>query len=79
MAKYAFVNPEHTRIRRLSDGAEFTIERHEHPSNVGGAIAEQWRNDGCPAPEPYAEPVKAPDDQARARRRTEGTDRRVAR
>jgi len=76
--KYRFTNPEQTRIRR-EDGAEFTIERHEHPSNVNGAIAEQWRNEGCPAPEPYAEPVKTPDDQARARRRTDGTDRRGAR
>ena len=73
--KYQFTNPEHTRVRR-EDGAEFTIERHEHPANVHGAIAEQWRNEGCPQPEAYKAPV-APDDQARTRRRTAGDDRRA--
>jgi hypothetical protein len=67
--KYVFANQEHTIIRRLSDGATFEIERHQHPANVQGAIAEQWRREGCPAPAPYEALVKAPDDNARARRR----------
>jgi len=59
MSEYQYVNAEQTRIRRLSDGAEFTIERHEHPSNVHGFIAEQWRAEGCPTPSPYKAPEPA--------------------
>jgi hypothetical protein len=74
--KYQFANPEHTIIRRLSDGATFEIERHQHPSNVHGAIAEQWRREGCSLPAPYRAATVTPDDNARARRRGAGDDRR---
>ena len=79
--KYVFANQEHTIIRRLSDGATFEIERHQHPSNVHGAIAEQWRRDGTPTPDPYQElePIRTPDDADRRRRRAAGEDRRAAR
>src|SRR5262249_4820786 len=80
MSKYVFANAEHTLVKRVEDGATFEIERHQHPSNVHGFIAEQWRAEGCPTPAPYKapEPVKAtvPDDQARARRRAAGDHRR---
>jgi hypothetical protein len=79
MSTYVFTNPEHTLVKCLEDNSVFELPRHVHPSNVAGHAAERWRADGCPTPEPYAEPVKAavmPDDQARARRRAGGDDRR---
>jgi len=44
-----------------------------------GFAAEDYRRAGSPQPLPPVEPAKAPDDQARARRRADGTDRRAAR
>ena len=79
MSKYVFANAEHTLVRCVDDGSTFELPRHTHPSNIHGHAAEEWRRQGCPTPEPYAEPVKAavmPDDQARARRRAGGDDRR---
>jgi len=81
MSKYVFANPEHSVIRRLSDGATFEIERHQNPANVHGAIAEQWRMEGCPTPAPFKAPFKAPvtpDDHARRVRRGAADDRRRA-
>jgi len=88
MSRYVFANPEHSVIRRLSDGAPFEIERHQNPANAHGAIAERWRMEGCSTPAPYKAPFKAaeplkpavtPDDHARARRRAAGEDRRITR
>ena len=80
MTAYVYANANHTIIRRLSDGATFEIERHQNPANVHGAIAEQWRADGCPTPEPYKAPesARAPDDHARRTRRGAGDERRRA-
>jgi hypothetical protein len=77
---YEFIDPETAPVRRVrrSDGAVFEIERHQHHANTQGHIAEQWLRDGSvsvtkpfAAPEaPQAKPtVRAPDDNARARRR----------
>jgi hypothetical protein len=74
--KYQFANAEQTLVRYLDDGSMFQIERHQHPSNVHGFAAERWRASGCPAPDPYREPVRTPDDNARARRRAAGEEQR---
>jgi hypothetical protein len=72
--KYVFANRDHT-IVRAEDGSTFELPRHTNPANINGHAAERWRAAGCPEPAPYELP-RVPDDNARARRRSAGTERR---
>jgi hypothetical protein len=79
MSKYVFMNAEHTLVRCLDDGSTFELPRHTSPANIAGHAAERWRAAGCPTPDPHQElePVRVPDDHARAQRRVSDERRRV--
>jgi hypothetical protein len=53
MTRWVFADANHTTIKNTETGAAFHWPRHAHISNVAGAAAEEFRNSGCPWPEPY--------------------------